>query len=88
MADNIHPVVELLAARMKSHPEEFGVESDGRWAQYLDELMPFTTEEERVMLRGPMMQDIHEDVLEELLNGPERRAQEKRQRELERKLGI
>jgi hypothetical protein len=81
MADNIHPVVELLAARMESHPEEFGANGSGRWAEWLDQLIPFVTEEERVMLRKPMIQDIHEDVLDELLNGPERRAEEMRKRE-------
>lgn len=81
MTDNIHPVVELLAARMESHPEEFKSDGSGRWAEWLDQLIPFVTEEERVMLRKPMIQDIHEDVLDELLNGPERRAEEKRKRE-------
>jgi hypothetical protein len=79
MADNIHPVVELLAARMESHPEEFNAD-DGRWAQFLDELIPFVTEEERVMLRKPMMQTIHEGVLDELLNGPERRRKAEEER--------
>lgn len=83
MADNIHPVVELLAARMESHPEEFEPNGGGRWAEWLDRLIPFVTEAERVMLRGPMMQDIHEEVLDELLNGDERRAQSKRERDLE-----
>lgn len=83
MADNIHPVVELLAARMESHPEEFEPNGGGRWAEWLDRLIPFVTEEERVMLRGPMMQGIHEEVLDELLNGEERRAQSKRERDLE-----
>lgn len=81
MSDNIHPVVELLAARMESHPEEFGEDGSGRWAEWLDQLIPFVTEEERVMLRKPMVQTIHEDVLDELLNGPERRAEEMRKRE-------
>jgi hypothetical protein len=83
MTNNIHPVVELLAARMESHPEEFGENGNGRWAQWLDQLIPFITEAERVLLRVPMMQDIHEEVLDELLNGPERRAEEKRKRDEE-----
>ncbi len=83
MTDKIHPVVELLAARMESHPEEFGENGSHRWAQWLDQLIPFVTEEERVMLRRPMMQDIHEEVLDELMNGPERRAEEKRKRDEE-----
>jgi len=76
-----HDVVKLLAARMESHPEEFESDGEGRWAQWLDELIPFTTEAERVLLRGPMMQDIHERVLDELLNGPERRRKEAEERE-------
>jgi hypothetical protein len=77
-----HDVVKLLVARMESHPEEFESDGEGRWAQWLDELIPFTTEAERVLLRGPMMQDIHERVLDELMNGPERRRKEAEEREL------
>jgi hypothetical protein len=70
-----HDVVKLLVARMESHPEEFSADS-GRWAEWLDQLIPFLTEEERVLLRGPMMQTLHEEVLDELLNGPDRRRKE------------
>ncbi len=44
MADNIHPVVELLAARMESHPEEFQFQANsslavtGRWAIWISQL--------------------------------------------------
>ena len=76
-----HDVVKLLVARMESHPEEFESDGEGRWAQWLDELIPFTTEAERVLLRGPMMQDIHERVLDELMNGPDKRRKEKEERE-------
>jgi len=86
MEDKIHPVVELLAARMESNPEEFAPDGEGRWAQWLDELIPFVTEEERVMLRKPMMQTIHEDVLDELMNGPDKRRKEAEDREYERHL--
>lgn len=85
MADEPHAVVRLLLARMESHPEEFS-NDDGRWAQWLDELMPFVTEKERLMLRKPMMQTIHEDVMDELLNGPERRRKHKEDTEYERHL--
>lgn len=68
-----HDVVKLLIARMESYPEEFGPNGSGRWEEWLDQLMPFVTEAERVLLRGPMMQGIHEEVLDELLNGEERR---------------
>jgi hypothetical protein len=86
MTNNIHPVVELLAARMESNPEEFAPDGEGRWAQWLDELIPFVTEAERVMLRGPMMQTFHEQVLDELMNGPDKRRKEAEDREYERHL--
>lgn len=71
-----HDVVKLLVARMESHPEEFGPDDNGRWAEWLDQLLPLVTEEERVLLRGPMMQTLHEEVLDELLNGPDKRRKE------------
>jgi hypothetical protein len=86
MVDEPHTVVQLLLKRMESHPEEFAPDGEGRWAQWLDELIPFVTEAERVLLRGPMMQSIHERVMDELMNGPERRAKEAEEREYERHL--
>jgi hypothetical protein len=75
---DIHPAVELLAARMESHPEEFGPHGQGRWGTWLKQMEPLLTEEEKLMLRGPEMQGIHEDIMDELLNGPERRAEAER----------
>jgi hypothetical protein len=80
-----HEVVKLLVARMESNPEEFN-DVEGRWAQWLDELIPFVTEEERLMLRKPMMQSIHEEVMDELCNGEERRRKHKEDTEYERHL--
>ena len=85
MADEPHDVVKLLLARMESHPEEFRLEN-GRWAQWLDQLIPFITEAERVLLREPMMQEIHEQVMDELCNGDERRRKEQGEHEYERHL--
>ena len=85
MADEPHAVVRLLLKRMESHPEEFRL-GNGRWAEWLDLLIPFVTEAERVLLRGPMMQEIHEQVMEELCNGPERRRKEAEESEYERHL--
>jgi hypothetical protein len=86
MVDNEpHAVVRLLLKRMESHPEEFRL-GNGRWAEWLDLLIPFVTEAERVLLRGPMMQEIHEQVMEELCNGPERRRKEAEESEYERHL--
>jgi hypothetical protein len=70
---------------MESHPEEFSMEN-GRWAQWLDQLVPFVTEAELRLLREPMMRDIHEEVLDELCNGEERRRKQEEDREYERHL--
>lgn len=83
MEDNIHPVVKLLAKRMETHPEEFGLRGTGRWAMYLEDLHHLATPEEKLLLRTTRMNELHEQVLDELMNGPERRAQEKRERDLE-----
>ena len=80
-----HEVVKLLIKRMESHPEEFSMEN-GRWAQWLDQLVPFVTEAELRLLREPMMRDIHEEVLDELCNGDERRRKEQGEHEYERHL--
>ncbi len=76
--DNIHPVVRLLAKRMESNPEEFGLRGTGRWAMYLEDLHHLATPEEKLLLRAARMNEIHEEVMDELLNGDERRAEERR----------
>lgn len=91
MADNIHPVVELLAARMESHPEEFRIYDNstlaigGRWETWISQIRPFMNEAEREVLFGEVkkvfLQRVHEEVLDELMNGGERRAEAKRERE-------
>ena len=87
MADNIHPVVELLAARMESHPEEFGHTGNGRWGEITSALYELATPEEKALLRRKRMDELHEAALDELLNGEqrraERRAEEQRTRDLE-----
>ena len=96
MADKIHPVVELLAARMESHPEEFPVNPNGqlpimgRWAPWLAQAEHLMDDAERTLLytkaKEAIFQRIHEEVLDELLNGPERRAKEAEEQEYERNL--
>ena len=91
MEDNIHPVVRLLAKRMESHPEEFRFHDSqtlaitGRWETWVHQIRPFLNEAEDEMLFGKakeaFLQRVHEEVLDELLNGDERRAKENRQRE-------
>lgn len=87
MADNIHPVIELLAARMESHPEEFPVNlsglppTRGRWETWIAQMGWYLNEAERELIYGKakeaIFQRIHEEVLDELLNGEQRRAEEK-----------
>lgn len=79
--DTVHPVVRLLAKRMESHPEEFGHKGSGRWASWLEPLMRLATDEEKLLLRTRRMDEVHEEVMDELLNGEARREEERRQRE-------
>ena len=81
-----HDVVKLLAARMESHPEEFGPKGDQRWLDYLHQMDGMLTEEERLMLRALRMQEIHEQVLDELMNGPDKRRQQELDRQYEQQL--
>lgn len=80
MSENVHPVVQLLAKRMESHPEEF---TNGRWGMWVSVLMEIATPEEKLLLRKTRMDEIHEEVMDELLNGEARRAEEERKREEE-----
>lgn len=83
MEDNIHPAVELLLARMKSHPEEFP-RGGGRWAGLIQNMQELLSEEEVSLLKSHMrtirLDEFHADIMDELLNGPERRAEAERQR--------
>lgn len=83
MDTNIHPAVELLLARMKSHPEEFP-RGGGRWAGLLENMQELLSEEEASLITSHMrtirLDEFHADIMDELLNGPERRAEAERQR--------
>lgn len=65
----IHPGVELLLARMDSHPEEF--EDDRRWAhKYQQFKTHWNSTEKRLFnakLRAIRMQTMHENLMKELL---------------------
>jgi hypothetical protein len=93
MADNVHPAVVLIVERMKSHPEEFaaGLEApmhlgseEARWGRLLERMEPWLSDADKAYLdqhfRALAMERIHHDMLDELMNGPERRAEEQRQR--------
>ena len=92
--DNIHPVVRLLVARMESHPEEFEfLEGEtikastriGRWEVALRDVRKWASPEELKLLSRAPLDALHRTAMDELLNGPERRAEEERLREEERK---
>ena len=90
--DSVHPVVRLLATRMKTHPDEFDFEQgpdqslyESRWGLVLERIKGWASEEDMAVLRKPFMDAIHRDTMDELLNGPERSAEEERLREEERK---
>lgn len=77
----VHPLVELLLARMKSHPEEFkkGNRYD-RWWAALDALQRYGSDADSAAidaaLRPIMLDDAHSEALDELLNGDERRRRQ------------
>lgn len=85
----LHGVVELLLARMESHPEEFE-RGTSRWNWMLEGVLTHCSEEERAALHAGLrpirLQQLHEDVMDELLNGEDRRRKEAEEIEYERQL--
>jgi len=83
--DKIHPVVQLLAQRMESHPEEFtfndkgSLAVTGRWGAWIAQLGWHFNEEEKELIYGRAKElifgRVHKEVMDELLNGDERRAE-------------
>jgi hypothetical protein len=92
MADEPHDAVKLLLARMDSHPEEFkiGGEFHGRWVQHIDIISDFGNSTDKAALeaklRDIIMGEVHEQVMDELLNGEDRRRKDEEEAEYERKL--
>lgn len=84
MSKELHPVVELLLARMNSHPEEFA-NGASRWGWMINDIMDHGTDEERAALKEGLrpirLQEVHEVVLDELCNGEERRRKEQEEQE-------
>lgn len=82
----MHDVVKLLLKRMKSHPEEFevtSVEGDlvsdhDRWWRVLDRVLDHGTDEEKAAIRATLreikLNAAHKIMMDELLNGDERRT--------------
>jgi hypothetical protein len=90
MTNEIHPVVELLIARMESHPEEFKDDymmsevrptaGSGRWLLATQAIQDHGSKRDvealNVALSKIYMQRIHEWTMDELLNGEDRRREE------------
>ena len=72
-ADNIHEVVQLLAARVESHPEEFGTATSDfpgwRWDKVIAIILPWLNTEEKSTLRDVYLNRAHGIAMEELLGG-------------------
>ena len=94
MEVNIHPVVRLLVARMESHPEEFSdsgntIAADypegDRWWRALSMVREYGSEEEREIIQTQIrvirLNNTHEWVLDELLNGEDRRRAQRQEEE-------
>lgn len=95
MTDEVHPLVTLLVARAKSHPEEFRggkpntISPASRWWFAVDTIRRDGTAEDKALLtstigRG-LMDEAHEWALDELMNGEQRRAEGQRAMEEEEK---
>lgn len=95
----MHDVVKLLLKRMKSHPEEFevtSVEGDlvsdhDRWWHVMDKVFDHGTDEEKAAIRAALreikLDAAHKIMMDELLNGDERRAKRREEEaEYERNL--
>jgi len=71
MADNIHEVVQLLAARIESHPEELGRATTDvpgwRWDKVNAIILPWLNTEEKSILRDVYLNRAHGIAMEELL---------------------
>lgn len=79
MADNEnHPLVDLMLARMDTHPEEFdgGV---GRWYNTITDIEEYAPPEQAALFRAKLanirLDKAHHTAMDELLNGEERRRQ-------------
>ena len=95
MSEEVHPLVTLLTERMKTHPEEFDPVFDEavassdiryRWARALEEIKHHGSVADRaaitVATRDVRLDKAHQWALDELMNGDDRRATEKRDREV------
>lgn len=95
MADEVHEVVTLLLARMESNPEEFRVADapfHDRWYDHVNAIQAFGNEADKAAiaegLRKIRLAETHERVVDELLNGEDRRRKEREEHEYERQMMV
>ena len=79
MADNEnHPLVDLMLARMDTHPEEFDG-SNNRWYTTLIDIEEYAPPEQAALIKAKIaairLDAAHHKAMDELLNGEERRKQ-------------
>jgi hypothetical protein len=91
--DEPHAVVRLLLKRMESHPEEFRAADEpfhDRWYDHVNSIQAFGSEADKAAmaegLREIRLAEVHERVMDELVNGPERRRKEAEEQEYERQM--
>jgi hypothetical protein len=93
MVDEPHAVVKLLVARMESHPEEFkrhGAPYNERWCGIVSDIAEWGNEADKAAmdaaLREIRLGEAHEDMMDELCNGPERRRMQEEEAKYEQQL--
>jgi polyribonucleotide nucleotidyltransferase len=93
MEDEPHDAVKLLIARMDSHPEEFKLKDPSyhdRWYNHISAINSYGNEADvaalNAKIRDVRMAEVHEQIMEELCNGPENRRKEAEDHEYERHL--
>jgi len=88
-----HDVVKLLLARMESHPEEFTLKQGryhSRWFDHINAVNSYGNKIDKAALntklRDIRLAEIHEQVMDELCNGDERRRREEEENMYEKHL--
>ena len=96
---DLHPLTELMLARMKSHPEEFRLTRTEdvfhvyRWDVIVTRIQNYGSEADKQALADGLnpirMDEAHEWAMDELLNGEERRRKLREEEDAyERKLAL
>jgi hypothetical protein len=88
MNESFHPAVQLMLARMDTHPEEFRPRGY-RWEEALGSMLEAASPEERLALNTQLnrfsMDALHEQIMSELLEGKSEDGRSPRDLELARR---